>query len=93
MSRVLSQLKKFNNVCKITARSSSDHHPSYRPLTMDDMPVPKGSWQEHYNKTNSKYNAVLIGGVISLITSIYILQDNVFFNAFPPPLPTEDEQN
>ncbi|XP_050428999.1 uncharacterized protein LOC126838539 [Adelges cooleyi] len=91
MARVLSQLRKFNNVCKTAVRSSSgEHHPSYRPVTMDDMPVPKGSWQEHYSKANTKYNAVLVAGFFSIVGAIYTLKENVFFNAFPPPLP-EDE--
>lgn len=55
-------------------RSKSDgHHLQYKPLSMDDMPVPKGSWQEHYNKTNSKYNLILVGGIVAFASSIYIV--------------------
>ncbi|VVC37401.1 Deltamethrin resistance protein prag01 [Cinara cedri] len=59
----------------------------FRLVTMDDMPVPKGDWIEHNAKRNQKYNAVLAVGFISLIGSIIILKDSMFFNAFPPPYP------
>lgn len=66
-------------VFRTAVRSKSDgHHSTYKPLTMDDMPVPKGSWQEHYGKTNTKYNLILIGGISALATSIYIVSIVLF---------------
>ncbi|VVC38563.1 Deltamethrin resistance protein prag01 [Cinara cedri] len=92
MSRVLSQLKKSTTVLRMAVRSKSDHHLSYPAVSMDDMPVPTVPYKEFYSKNNAKYNAVLVGGIVSLAVSIYILQDNCFFNAFEPPYPFEDEQ-
>lgn len=75
----MSQVKALTVYCilvvfRTAVRSKSDgHHASYKPLTMDDMPVPKGSWQEHHGKANTKYNLVLIGGFGSLAASIYIV--------------------
>lgn len=55
--------------------------PKYKPLTMDDMPVPCGSWIKHHNKVNSRYNIILVFGFVSLIGSLFIVsQTNVFYN-------------
>lgn len=32
--------------------------------TMDDLPIPSGSWEEHYKAQQSKYNMHLAFGVI-----------------------------
>ncbi|CAH1713916.1 uncharacterized protein LOC114122823 [Aphis gossypii] len=94
MSRVmLAQLKKSNSVLRMAVRSKADgHHATYKPLTMDDLPVPKVPWQEYHSKTNAKYNLVLVGGITLLAASIYVLQDNCFFNAFAPPYPFEETE-
>ncbi|KAL5232711.1 hypothetical protein ACI65C_000121 [Semiaphis heraclei] len=94
MSRViLAQLKKSNSVLRTSVRSKADgHHASYKPLTMDDLPVPTVPWKEYHGKTNTKYNLVLVGGIAALATSIYVLQDNCFFNAFVPPYPFEETE-
>lgn len=49
----------------------------YRPLTMDDMPVPICSWKEYYAKRNRKYNAVFAFGLISLIGSIFCVSTSM----------------
>lgn len=30
---------------------------------MNDLPVPAGDWQEHYQKKQAKYNAILATGI------------------------------
>lgn len=66
----------------MAVRSKADgHHATYKPLTMDDMPVPKVPWQEYHSKTNAKYNLVLVGGITLLATSIYVVSitiDHIF---------------
>lgn len=58
----------------MAVRSKADgHHATYKPLTMDDMPVPKVPWQEYHSKTNAKYNLVLVGGITLLAASIYVV--------------------
>jgi hypothetical protein len=55
-------------------RSKSDgHHVTYKPLTMDDMPVPTVPWKEYHSKTNAKYNLILAGGLVALTGSIYVV--------------------
>jgi len=55
-------------------RSKADgHHATYKPLTMDDLPVPTVPWKEYHGKTNAKYNLVLVGGIAALATSIYVV--------------------
>lgn len=54
---------------------------NYNVLTMDDMPVPCGSWIKHYKKTNSRYNIIFVFGFVSLIGSLFVVsQTNVFYN-------------
>lgn len=62
------------------------------PVTIDDLPVPKGSWKEHHAKTNAKYNAQLLVGAALLTATIgYISVSDVFmWNFFPPELPKKN---
>lgn len=54
--------------------------PNYKVVTMDDMPVPCGSWAEYHKKINSRYNIILVFGFVSLIGSLFIVsQTNVFY--------------
>lgn len=41
--------------------SGHHHTPSH-----NDLPVPQGDWQEHYQKTQARYNAQLAGSVVLL---------------------------
>ena len=36
---------------------------SYKPITMNDLPVPRGSWQQHYANKQKNYNLTLAGGM------------------------------
>lgn len=67
---------KVNECCKVKQQDPLSHYYkplSYKNVTMDDMPVPCGSWQEHYTKRNNHYKKVLIFGIVSLIGSILIV--------------------
>lgn len=59
------------------------------PVTIDDLPVPQGSWKAHYDKQNTKYNIQLLVGTVSLAATIgYLAVSDVFiWNFFPPTLP------
>lgn len=64
----------FIAVLRTCVRSKADgHHATYKPLTMDDLPVPTVPWKEYHGKTNAKYNLVLVGGIAALATSIYVV--------------------
>ena len=46
---------------------------AYKPATMNDMPVPVGSWQNHYNANQRKYNTHLFSGIaFSLFTLVVV---------------------
>ena len=34
----------------------------YKPVTMNDLPVPRGSWHQHYANKQKNYNLMLAGG-------------------------------
>lgn len=36
----------------------------YKPPTMSDMPVPQGSWKEHYGQKQRKNNLQLVAGIL-----------------------------
>ncbi|XP_076445991.1 uncharacterized protein LOC143283660 [Babylonia areolata] len=47
---------------------------------MNNMPVPQGSWQENYNRRNSKWNVQLAISSVVLIATIYIMdQCEIFY--------------
>lgn len=69
------------NKSAVDSSACESARPNYKGLTMDDMPVPYGSWTQHYKKTNSRYNIILVFGFVSLIGSLFIVsQTNVFYN-------------
>lgn len=37
---------------------------------MNDLPVPAGDWKEQHSQQNSKYNAVLLTGILVLAGTI-----------------------
>jgi len=53
------------------------HHPSELELarenraTLNDIPIPEGSWQEDYNKRNAKWNMILGASVVCFAASVY----------------------
>jgi len=53
---------------KTLAQTVQEHH-----STLNDLPVPAGSWQENYNKRNQSFNIMLAAGAISLITVAIIM--------------------
>ncbi|XP_033220482.1 uncharacterized protein LOC117175055 [Belonocnema kinseyi] len=64
----------------------------FKPPTMNELPVPQGSWQADYNRRQTAYNLQLAAGLI-LITgtiSFIVCSDKFFFNAFPP-VPKEEK--
>ena len=58
----------------IGVRSGSHHSQvvpyELRPPTLDEYPVPQGSWQEDYNKKQKRFNIHLAAGVIIFSSTI-----------------------
>lgn len=45
---------------------------------MNEMPVPAGSWAEHYNANQKKYNMHLFLGVTIFAASIYAVSSSTW---------------
>ncbi|XP_037933367.1 uncharacterized protein LOC119668062 [Teleopsis dalmanni] len=74
----------FRNAAAITR--AAYHDGGLKPSTMNDLPIPSGDWQEQYSRQNSKYNAVLILGVLTLVGTISIAKTSglIELNYAPP---------
>jgi len=48
------------------------YHPPahHRPPTMDDLPVPQGSWKAQNDATQMRYNMQFIGGITFLAVTV-----------------------
>jgi hypothetical protein len=57
------------------------YHPPahFKQPTMDDLPVPQGSWQSNYDSNQTKYNIHLIGGVTFLALTLGFVSIYRFF--------------
>ncbi len=51
-------------------RNGSSYSSSIKPMTMNEMPVPSGSWAEHHNAKQKAYNMHLMIGVVLTAVSI-----------------------
>jgi hypothetical protein len=40
---------------------------------MNFLPVPKGSWQQHYQARNSKWNMMLLASTAALGVTVYVV--------------------
>ena len=68
-------------VCAVRASSAAahghGHHPSELEVlresrgTLNDIPIPEGSWQENYNKQNAKWNKMLAASAVVFAGSLY----------------------
>lgn len=53
------------------AHHEHHHHPAHFKLpTMDELPVPSGSWQANYNAKQQKYNIQLLASVIFFAVTV-----------------------
>jgi len=60
-----------------SAGHGHEHHKSALELarenraTLNDIPVPAGSWQEHYDKRNAKWNMMLGASIVVFAGTLY----------------------
>ena len=64
-------LRPVTRITRSGTRSFQIPH-DCRPPHMDELPVPCGSWQEAYDKAQSKYNLQLAVGIVTLLGTIVI---------------------
>jgi len=56
--------------------------------SMNDLPVPEGSWQEMYNKRNATWNLHMVAATFALIiTGLVMNQFGCFYLHDTPPFP------
>jgi len=53
--------------------------------TLNDLPIPSGSYQEYYSKRNATYNIVLAAGVISVIATFILMKQTGTLYLHGPP--------
>jgi len=53
--------------------------------TLNDLPVPQGSFQEYHNKRNATYNLILAGGIIAVISTFIMMKqtDTLYMHGAP----------
>ncbi|CAH2084342.1 unnamed protein product [Euphydryas editha] len=58
----------------------------FKPPTMDELPVPQGSWQAQYDANQRRYNSILLLGIAFSVGSIIVAKASglVYLNYSPP---------
>uniref|UniRef100_A0A0P4VVX3 Putative conserved plasma membrane protein n=1 Tax=Rhodnius neglectus TaxID=72488 RepID=A0A0P4VVX3_9HEMI len=69
-----------------TVRGLAAYKGAPPPVTMDDLPVPCGSWETQYNTNQTKYNTQLAVGVIFAVITLIAAKATglVYLNYSPP---------
>lgn len=67
---------------------SLDHIPlKFRPPTLNEFPLPQGSWQAHNAELQSKYNKQLVIGLSFFIFTVgYVVFSGVIDPVLAPPM-------
>ncbi|XP_069695402.1 uncharacterized protein COX7B [Periplaneta americana] len=69
------------------------YHPpaNYKEPSMDELPIPQGSWQSQNNSNQTKYNLHLLIGVSFLTLTLgFVATSGILeFNFSPPPMKNE----
>uniref|UniRef100_A0A1B0AI05 Deltamethrin resistance protein prag01 domain-containing protein n=1 Tax=Glossina pallidipes TaxID=7398 RepID=A0A1B0AI05_GLOPL len=62
------------------------YHGVDKKVTMNDLPVPSGDWQEQHARQNTVYNTYLIVGVLALVGTIGLVKSTgvIELNYYPP---------
>ncbi|XP_063362777.1 uncharacterized protein LOC134651606 [Cydia amplana] len=62
------------------------HAGDFKAPTMEELPVPRGSWQANYDAKQRKYNAVLIAGIAFTAGTLVLAKASglVYLNYSPP---------
>ncbi|CAB3246745.1 unnamed protein product [Arctia plantaginis] len=67
-----------------TVRRYHDNH--FKPPTMDELPVPRGSWQAQHDANQRRYNTALLLGVVFSVGTLVVAKASglVYLNYYPP---------
>lgn len=82
----------FSNSLRVIARRgfrqvrnySKDEN--FKPMTMNDLPVPNGSWKDEMAKKNSRYNKMLFFCSIFFVSAFlpFYFDDSIIINMPDP---------
>ncbi|CAF4852753.1 unnamed protein product [Pieris macdunnoughi] len=58
----------------------------FKPPSMDELPVPRGSWQAKYDADQRRYNSILAFGIAFSVFSFALAKGSglLYFNYAPP---------
>ena len=71
----VSQVTRCMGGGAIPAHWKSDReNDTINKTTMEFQPVPQGSWQEHYDKRNAKWNVMIAGSSVFLAVTIFMVR-------------------
>lgn len=54
------------------------HDGHFKPPTMDELPVPRGSWQAQYDANQRRYNTALLLGIAFTTGTLFVVRLNSF---------------
>nr|BAN20422.1 unkown protein [Riptortus pedestris] len=88
-SPVIRQILRRSNNGNIPSRNAATK--VHLRNTMDDLPIPSGSWETHYKAQQAKYNMHLAFGVIFATVTIITAKASGLLNLYssPPALPKD----
>ncbi|XP_053206630.1 uncharacterized protein LOC128390881 [Panonychus citri] len=76
---------------------AKDHHHTlhgvpreFWPATLNEFPVPSGSWAEHYAEVQSAYNKQLAIGIVFFLISVGVFVSHPKIFWYSPPLDITD---
>ncbi|XP_050348288.1 uncharacterized protein LOC126772149 [Nymphalis io] len=59
---------------------------NFKPPSMDELPVPQGSWQAQYDANQRRYNSILFFGIAFAVGSVALAKASglLYLNYAPP---------
>ncbi|KAI8422028.1 hypothetical protein MSG28_009929 [Choristoneura fumiferana] len=70
--------------CNLSVRRY--HVGEFKAPTMDELPVPRGSWQARHDARQRRFNAVLVAGVAFSAATLVLAKASglIYLNYSPP---------
>ena len=78
-SLALTKLFVFAVRASSVAAQGHEHHKSALEIvrenraTLNDIPIPEGSWQEHYDMRNAKWNKMLAASAVFFVGTMVVV--------------------
>lgn len=82
-SMIGSLVRNSSHGHEVDIMDPKNYPPLYHPATMDEFPVPSGSWAEHNAKIQAKYNRHLIVGLAFFIGTVWFTCHDMDFQGMP----------